>query len=158
MGKKEGKCGALAYIYIKFLVYIFYISNYKLYNWERKEGEYALAFHVYIRIVEMIYISWNYKLYNCRREEEGKRMLAFIELYVCIVEMILFIYTYRISSMYRITNCTIEERKENASCGRGDGKGRVRVSKSVWLVASSLSLRAVAPRENRRDANEQIKG
>lgn len=69
------------YIYIISCIYIFYISNYKLYNWERKEGEYALAFHVYIRIVEMIYISWNYKLYNCRREEEGKRIHRIICLY-----------------------------------------------------------------------------
>lgn len=110
-----------------------------MYNWERKEGEYALAFHVYIRIVEMIYISWNYKLYNCRREEEGKRMLAFIELYVCIVEMILFIYTYRISSMYRITNCTIEERKENASCGRG-GWEREGASFEIGVAGRLLSL------------------
>lgn len=120
-----------------------------MYNWERKEGEYALAFHVYIRIVEMIYISWNYKLYNCRREEEGKRMLAFIELYVCIVEMILFIYTYRISSMYRITNCTIEERKENASCGRGGmGKGGCEFrNRCGWSPPLSLSPRGCTARE-----------
>lgn len=130
---------ASIYIYIISCIYIFYISNYKLYNWERKEGEYALAFHVYIRIVEMIYISWNYKLYNCRREEEGKRMLAFIELYVCIMEMILFIYTYRISSMYRITNCTIEERKENASCGRG-GWEREGASFEIGVAGRLLSL------------------
>lgn len=86
-------------------------------------------------------------------------MLAFIELYVCIVEMILFIYTYRISSLcIELQIVQLRRGRRMRVVERGDGKGRVRVSKSVWLVASSLSLRAVAPRENRRDANEQIKG
>lgn len=134
---------ASIYIYIISCIYILYIELQivQLGKERRRIRASVSRLYSYCRddIYIYIYISWNYKLYNCRREEEGKRMLAFIELYVCIVEMILFIYTYRISSMYRITNCTIEERKKNASCGRG-GWEREGASFEIGVAGRLLSL------------------
>lgn len=77
---------ASIYIYIISCIYIFYISNYKLYNWERKEGEYALAFHVYIRIVEMIYIYiYTYHgITNCIIVERGRKENASIHRIICL--------------------------------------------------------------------------
>ena len=105
---------------------------------QRKEGKRirvtpSVKFYVYIRMVEIVYT------------------------YICMI----YNFFYILSS-YKLYNRGEEGECELWVRWRGDGKGRVRVSKSVWLVASplspSLSLRAVAPRENRRDANEQIKG
>ena len=79
----------------------------------RKEREYALPsvkFYVYIRMVEIVYT------------------------YICMI----YNFFYILSS-YKLYNRGEEGECELWVRWRGDGKGRVRVSKSVWLVAFPLS-------------------